>query len=161
MISNNDIIKYEMMMSIPKECLITLELVMSKTYGKQISELMNHELNSPKHCLLCCFLLFDENNPIYKYYFELLPKDYSNFHIFYTKNELQYLTGSPFMNLIINKKINMQMNYNKICDNIEITIHNVKIDALVPFADLLNQRRPRQTQWFYDNIKDAFIFQSI
>ena len=65
------------------------------------------------------------------------------------------------MNLIINKKINMQMNYNKIGDNIEITIHNVKIDALVPFADLLNQRRPRQTQWFYDNIKDAFIFQSI
>ena len=183
-ISNNDIIKYETIMSIPKECLITLELVMSKPYGKQISELMHHELNSPKHCLLCCFLLFEENNPIYKYYFDLLPKDYSNFPIFYTQNELQYLTGSPFMNLIINKKIDMEMDYNKLCENIDnfsqfsfdkfckarciissrvfgITIHNVKTDALVPFADLLNHRRPRQTQWFYDDIKDAFIVQAI
>ena len=171
-------------MSIPKECLITLELVMSKPYGKQISELMHHELNSPKHCLLSCFLLFEENNPSYKYYFDLLPKDYSNFPIFYTQNELQYLTGSPFMNLIINKKIDMEMDYNKLCENIDnfsqfsfdkfckarciissrvfgLTIHNVKTDALVPFADLLNHRRPRQTQWFYDDIKDAFIVQAI
>jgi histone-lysine N-methyltransferase SETD3 len=76
------------------------------------------------------------------------------------------------------------MDYNKLCDNIDnfsqfsfdkfcksrciissrvfgITIHNVKTDALVPFADLLNHRRPRQTQWFYDDIKDAFIVQAI
>ena len=183
-ISNNDIMKYETIMSIPKECLITLELVMSKPYGKQISELMHHELNSPKHCLLSCFLLFEENNPSYKYYFDLLPKDYSNFPIFYMQNEIEYLAGSPFMNVIINKKIDMQMDYNKLCDKIEnfsqfsfdkfckarciissrvfgITIHNVKTDALVPFADLLNHRRPRQTQWFYDDNKDAFIVQAI
>ena len=183
-ISNNDIIKYETIMSIPKDCLITLELVMSKPYGKQISELMHHELNSPKHCLLSSFLLFEENNPLYKYYFDLLPKDYSNFPIFYTQNELEYLSGSPFLNLIINKKIDMQMDYNKLCEKIEnfsqfsfdkfckarciissrvfgITIHNIKTDALVPFADLLNHRRPRQTQWFYNDEKDAFIVQAI
>ena len=183
-ISNNYINKYETIMSIPKECLITLELVLSKSYGKQISELMNHELNSPKHCLLSCFLLFEENNPLYKYYFDLLPKDYSNFPIFYTHDELEYLCGSPFLNLVINKKIDMQMDYNKLCEKIEnfsqfsfdkfckarciissrvfgITIHNVKTDALVPFADLLNHRRPRQTQWFYDDDKDSFIVQAI
>ena len=183
-ISNNDIIKYETIMSIPKECLITLELVLSKPYGKQISELMSHELNSPKHCLLSCFLLFEENNPLYKYYFDLLPKDFSNFPIFYTHDELEYLCGSPFLNLVINKKIDMQMDYNKLCEKVEnfsqfsfdkfckarcvissrvfgITIHNVKTDALVPFADLLNHRRPRQTQWFYDDGKDSFIVQAI
>ena len=183
-ISNTDIIKYETIMSIPKDCLITLELVLSKPYGKQISELMQHELNSPKHCLLSSFLLFEENNPLYKYYFDLLPKDYSNFPIFYSHNELEYLCGSPFLNLVINKKIDMQMDYNKLCEKIDnfsqfsfdkfckarciissrvfgITIHNVKTDALVPFADLLNHRRPRQTQWFYDDDKDAFIVQAI
>ena len=40
-------------------------------------------------------------------------------------------------------------------------MHDVKTDALVPFADLLNHRRPRQTQWFYDDDKDAFIVQAI
>ena len=183
-VSNNDIIKYETIMLIPKDCLITLELVLSKPYGKQISELMQHELNSPKHCLLSCFLLFEANNPSYKYYFDLLPRDYSNFPIFYTNEELEYLCGSPFLNLIINKKIDMQMDYNKLCEKITnfsqfsfdkfckarcivssrvfgITMHNVKTDALVPFADLLNHRRPRQTQWFYDDDKDAFIVQAI
>ena len=183
-ISNGDINKYETIMSIPNECLITLELVLSKPYGKQISELMHNELNSPKHCLLSCFLLFEENNPNYKYYFDLLPKDYNNFPIFYTHDELAYLSGSPFLNSVINKKIDMQMDYNKLCEKIEnfsqfsfdkfckarciissrvfgITIHNVKTDALVPFADLLNHRRPRQTQWFYDDEKDAFIVQAI
>ena len=183
-IANSDIIKYETIISIPKDCLITLELVLNKPYGKQISELMHHELNSPKHCLLSCFLLFEENNPEYKYYFDLLPRDYSNFPIFYTQNELEYLSGSPFLNLIINKKIDMQMDYDKLCEKIEnfsqfsfdkfckarciissrvfgITIHGEKTDALVPFADLLNHRRPRQTQWFYNDDKDAFIVQAI
>ena len=145
---------------------------------------MHNELNSPKHCLLSCFLLFEENNPLYKYYFDLLPKDYGNFPIFYNQDELEYLCGSPFLNLVINKKIDMQMDYNKLCEKIDnfsqfsfdkfckarciissrvfgITIHNVKTDALVPFADLLNHRRPRQTQWFYDDEKDAFIVQAI
>ena len=183
-IANSDIIKYETIISIPKDCLITLELVLNKPYGKQISELMHHELNSPKHCLLSCFLLFEENNSEYKYYFDLLPRDYSNFPIFYTQNELEYLSGSPFLNLIINKKIDMQMDYDKLCEKIDnfsqfsfdkfckarciissrvfgITIHGEKTDALVPFADLLNHRRPRQTQWFYNDDKDAFIVQAI
>ncbi len=183
-ISNTNISKYETIISIPKECLITLELVLSKPYGKQISELMHHELNSPKHCLLSCFLLFEENNPLYKYYFDLLPKDYGNFPIFYNHDELEYLCGSPFLNLVINKKIDMQMDYNKLCEKVKnfsqfsfdkfckarciissrvfgITMHDVKTDALVPFADLLNHRRPRQTQWFYDDDKDAFIVQAI
>ena len=118
-IANSDIIKYETIISIPKDCLITLELVLNKPYGKQMSELMHHELNSPKHCLLSCFLLFEENNPEYKYYFDLLPRDYSNFPIFYTQNELEYLSGSPFLNLIINKKIDMQMDYDKLCEKID------------------------------------------
>ena len=42
-----------------------------------------------------------------------------------------------------------------------ITINNNKTDALVPFADLLNHRRPRQTQWFFDDEKDAFIVQAV
>ena len=178
-VAKNKILKDEIIMAIPKQCLITLEVAFSKEYGKKISEFMYHELNSPKHCLLSSFILFEENNPLYKYYFDLLPNDYSNFPIFYKQKELEYLKGSPFLNLIMNKKIDMQMDYNKLCEKIEnfknfsfdkfckarliissrifgITINNTKTDALVPYADLLNHRRPRQTQWFFDDEKKCF-----
>ena len=183
-VAKNKILKNEIIMAIPKECLITLEVALNTSYGKKISGFMYHELNSPKHCLLSSFLLFEQNNPLYKYYFDLLPNDYSNFPIFYTEKELDYLKGSPFLNLITNKKMDMRMDYNKLCEKIEnfknftfekfcqarvivssrvfgISINKVKTDALVPFADLLNHRRPRQTQWFYDDNKNAFIVQAI
>ena len=183
-VAKNKILKNEIIMAIPKECLITLEVALNTSYGKKISGFMYQELNSPKHCLLSSFLLFEENNPLYKYYFDLLPNDYSNFPIFYTEKELDYLKGSPFLNLIMNKKSDMRMDYNKLCEKIEnfknftfekfcqarlivssrvfgISINNVKTDALVPFADLLNHRRPRQTQWYYDDTKNAFVVQAI
>ena len=183
-IAKNKILKNEIIMAIPKQCLITLEVALNTSYGKKISEFMYRDLNSPKHCLLSSFILFEENNPLYKYYFDLLPNDYSNFPIFYNQKELEYLKGSPFLNLIMNKKMDMKMDYNKLCEKIEnfknfsfekfcqarlivssrvfgIAINNVKTDALVPFADLLNHRRPRQTQWFYDDNKNSFVVQAI
>ena len=42
-----------------------------------------------------------------------------------------------------------------------ISINNYKTDALVPFADLLNHKRPRQTQWYYDNNLESFVIQAI
>ena len=88
-VAKTKIVKDEIIMAIPKQCLITLEVAFSKSYGKKISEFMYHELNSPKHCLLSSFILFEQNNPLYKYYFDLLPNDYSNFPIFYTQKELE------------------------------------------------------------------------
>jgi len=38
-----------------------------------------------------------------------------------------------------------------------ITINGVKTDGFVPLADMLNHRRPRQTTWYYDDIKEGFI----
>ena len=91
-------------MTIPRECLISLENALDTNYGKKIGEFMYNELNSPKHCLLSSFLLDEEKNQKYKYYFDLLPKDYSNFPIFYTNKELVYLKGSPFLSQILEKK---------------------------------------------------------
>ena len=41
-----------------------------------------------------------------------------------------------------------------------ISINNYKTDVLVPFADLLNHKRPRQTQWYYDNKIKSFVIQA-
>ena len=170
-------------MAIPKDCLISLELVLSTEYGKKIGEFMYQELASPKHCLLSSFILFEKNNPKWKYYFDLLPKDFSNFPIFYTDTELNYLKGSPFLHQIIDKKSDMKRDYLKLCERVPyfinfsfqefmkarmiissrifgISINNYKTDVLVPFADLLNHKRPRQTQWYYDNKIKSFVIQA-
>jgi len=182
-LAKSNILKDEIIMTIPKACLISLETALETSYGKKIGEFMYNELNSPKHCLLSSFLLYEEKNPKYKYYFDLLPKDYSNFPIFYTNKELEYLKGSPFLSQILEKKEDMKADYNKLCEYLPdykqfsylkfcearilissrifgISINDNKTDVLAPFADLLNHKRPRQTQWYYDDNLESFVIQA-
>ena len=182
-LAKSNILKDEIIMTIPKDCLISLETALATSYGKKIGEFMYNELNSPKHCLLTSFLLYEEKNPKYKYYFDLLPKDYSNFPIFYTNKELECLKGSPFLPQILEKKEDMKADYNKLCEYLPdykqfpylkfcearvlissrifgIAINENKTDVLAPFADLLNHKRPRQTQWYYDDNLESFVIQA-
>ena len=182
-LAKGNILKDEIIMTIPKDCLISLKTALETSYGKKIGEFMYNELNSPKHCLLSSFLLYEEKNPKYKYYFDLLPKDFSNFPIFYTNKELEYLKGSPFLSQILEKKEDMKSDYNKICEYLPdfkqfsylkfvearvlissrifgIAINENKTDVLAPFADLLNHKRPRQTQWYYDDNLQSFVIQA-
>jgi len=183
-LAKSNIIKDEIIMMIPKDCLISLETAFATEYGKKIGEFMYKELNSPKHCLLTSFLLYEEKNPKYKYYFDLLPNDFSNFPIFYTQEELDLLKGSPFLKQISTKKDDIKYDYNKLCEHISdfnqfsflkfcqarilissrifgIQMKNKKTDVLVPFADLLNHKRPKQTQWYYDDSIESFVIQAI
>ena len=41
-----------------------------------------------------------------------------------------------------------------------ISINDKKTDVLAPFADLLNHKRPRQTQWYYDDHLESFVIQA-
>ena len=183
-IAKSFIQKDEIIMTIPKECLISLETALNTEMGKEIGKFMHKELNSPKHCLLSAFLLENLKNEKWKFYFDLLPKDFSNFPIFYTEKELEYLKGSPFLNQIYEKKVDMKSDYEKICYYIPsfkqysyqefsearmlissrifgISIGEYKTDVLAPFADLLNHKRPGQTQWYYDDVINAFVIQAI
>jgi hypothetical protein len=62
-------------------------------------------LKSPKHCFLSTYLLTEKikNNSLFKHYIDTLPKDYNNFPIFFTDEEILYLEGSPFISKIIIK----------------------------------------------------------
>ena len=183
-VAKANIIKKEIIMMIPQTCLISLENALETDIGKKIGEFMNKELHSPKHSLLSAFLLSEEKNEKWKFYFDLLPKDFSNFPIFYTNKELEYLKGSPFLNQIYEKKIELKLDYEKICEHIPqfaqfsflkfikarmligsrifgVEINNKTTDVLAPFADLLNHKRPKQTHWYYDNKLNAFVIQAL
>ena len=103
-IAKSDISKDEVIMIIPRKCLITLENAIKTDYGSQIAKFMYQELNSPKHCLLSSYLLTEEKNPKWKFYFDLFPKDFSNFPIFYKEKEIALLQGSSFLQQIYEKK---------------------------------------------------------
>lgn len=183
-IAKSDIKKYEIIMSIPKICLISMDIALSTKIGKEIGKFMYQELHSPRHSLFSSFLLSEKQSEKWKFYFDLLPKDFSYFPIFYTDNELEYLRGSPFLSQIFEKRIEMKSDYDVICNYIPsfssfpfikfcqarmsvssrifgVTMNGVRADVLVPFADLINHRTQRQTQWYYDNAQNSFMIQSL
>jgi len=41
-----------------------------------------------------------------------------------------------------------------------ITVNGVKTDGFVPYADMLNHRRPRQTTWYYSDEKEGFVIEA-
>ena len=183
-IAKSDIKKYEIIMSIPKICLISMDIALSTSIGKEIGKFMYQELHSPRHSLFSSFLLSEAQSEKWKFYFDLLPKDFSYFPIFYTDKELEYLRGSPFLSQIFEKRIEMKSDYDIICNYIPsfssfpfikfcqarmsvssrifgVTMNGVRADVLVPFADLINHRTQRQTQWYYDNAQNSFVIQSL
>lgn len=145
-----------------------------------------YDLYSPKHCLLTSFVLHELHNPDSKWkcYLDILPKDYSNFPIFYTEEELTLLEGSPFLNMILDKKEDIKKDYDDICLRIPeftkytfkefcevrmavssrifcVRIDGKKTDVLAPLADMLNHKRPRQTHWVYEDHFQAFTITAI
>lgn len=41
-----------------------------------------------------------------------------------------------------------------------ITVNGVKTDGFVPYADMLNHKRPRQTTWYYSDEREGFIIEA-
>lgn len=178
-ISKSIINKNEVIMSIPKECLISLDLAQLTTFGQEISKFMYTELKSPKHCLLATFLLTEETNPRWKFYLDMMPQDVSNFPIYYGQREYELLKGTSFVNQLEEKKKEIhkdyetlirllpsykQFSFDEFCKArmlissriFGIKMNNKKTDILAPYADLLNHKRPNQTHWYYDEMTKAF-----
>jgi histone-lysine N-methyltransferase SETD3 len=162
--------------------LITLEIAKESPIGNKILN-SNIDLLSPKHCFLSVLLLQEKINPNsnWKHYLEILPKFYYNFPVFYKEDEIKELVGSPFLDLINQKTIDIKSDYDSIIKAVPelnkftfeefmemrmvvssrifgIKIAGKKTDCLAPLADMLNHKRPRQTQWYFsDDIKSFII----
>jgi|TARA_B110000285_G_scaffold21814_1_gene21105 protein-histidine N-methyltransferase len=97
---------------------------------------------------------------------DILPKSLRDFPIFFTDEEKAFLKGSPFLNQINEKLEDIKIDYDLICKEVPsfsqfplqeysevrmmvasrifgITVDGVKTDGFVPYADMLNHRRPR------------------
>ena len=143
-------------------------------------------LLSPKHTFISIFLLEEKKNSNSKWrqYIDLLPVDHSCFPINFKNEELGELVGSPFLFMIHEKVMDLRRDYDTILKAdrgfekysfkefcwarmmvgsriFGLNITGVKTEVLVPFADMLNHRLPKQTAWNYVESMNGFLIESL
>ena len=175
----------DLILFIPKSHIITLEIAKSSPIGSKMVE-ANLDLLSPKHSYLSTFVLQEKQKPssFWQPYLEILPQKFRNFPIFFTEEEKEWLKGSPFLDQVNEKIDDIRVDYNTICEAVPeysefpieefskirmavssrifgMQIDGVKTDGFVPYADMLNHRRPRQTSWNYDQEKGGFVIDAL
>jgi len=183
--STTFVAKNETIVIIPKTHIITLEMAKATPIGQKMVA-ANLNLLSPKHSFLSSFILQEKakEESWWKPYLDILPESYSNFPIFYTDEDKEWLTGSPFLDQVNEKIQDIEEDYNAIVEAVPefaefplfefskirmgvssrifgMQIEGNKTDGFVPLADMLNHRRPRQTTWSYEDSKNGFVIEAM
>jgi hypothetical protein len=175
------------LLAVGHEYLITVEMGRACPIGRKIAAAgIERNLSAAKHCYLVAFVLCDRRNlaSFYVPYYRMLPESYPSMPIFWSAEELAWLEGSFLLTQVADRKANIAADYEAICRaapemasfsldefswgrmmvasrNFGIVVDGCRTDALVPYADMLNHLRPRQTRWAYDNRKRQFVITSL
>lgn len=133
------------------------------------------------------FILVDRARPdsFFKPYYDILPETLSNMPIFWNEEELRYLEGSYLLEQIEERNAAIQADYRAICNvcpnfaqvstveqfkwarmcvcsrNFGLVINGMQTAAMVPYADMLNHYRPRETKWQFDDALQSFTVVSL
>jgi len=176
----------EIIVEVPLSCLITVEMGKATDVGAAVLA-ANIELDAPKHVFLMLFMLVDRKreDSHFKPYYDILPETLSNMPIFWNSEELALLEGSYLLTQIEERNIAIETDYAAICGiypdfaniatldefkwarmcvcsrNFGITVDSIRTSAMVPYADMLNHYRPRETKWTFDQGLRAFTITSI
>ena len=177
----------ELLFRLPLEGLITLDDARKSILGSYFTPLIKKKLNSPKLSLLSVFILneIDKGNQSkWKFYFDFLPSNYSNFPSFYEEKECECLKGTQFLESVKNKKKYLKQDYDLLIKEIPelykydfnsfkkareiigsrvfgVIINKTRNTIVVPFADLLNHKRPAQTYWNFNQERNSFFIRSV
>lgn len=179
--STENIQKGSSVMRVPLTMIIHSNMVQKKSLT--IKKLKQQEISfiSPEHVYITIYIIetFDDPTNFFYPYYKILPTHLNNIPLFWDKDELAELDGSYFLKLINNKTNKLQKEYNKIVEgvpyfenlanfnkykyirllvasrNFTLKINNERVNAMVPWADMLNHRYPPQTNWGY---RDGFFF---
>jgi len=179
-----DVSKDEVVLEVPLSHIMTSEVAKASDIGQQLLS-SGVELSS-SHTFLACYLLQERRNPnsFWKPYIDILPQHYRNLPIFFTQHELAYLKGSFTLGRIADRHAELKDEYDTIVRSVPsfatysleefiwgrsvvitrifgLMIGGTKTDGLVPMADMLNHRRPRETSWQYTDAKGAFTITAL
>jgi len=174
----------EEILYVPHEMIMTSDLAKKSEIGQAIIK-ARIELRS-KHTYLAAFLLQERENPDcrWKAYLDILPQEYNTVPLFFKEECERELKGSIAIKKMNARIESLQAEYNNLCEHVPqfarfshkqfvwarlvvitrifgLVIDGVKTDGLVPMADMLNHRRPRETKWTYDQNKRGFVISAL
>jgi histone-lysine N-methyltransferase SETD3 len=145
------------------------------------------DLDAPKHIFLMIYMLIDRKKPdsFFKPYYDILPPTLHNMPIFWGPEELKYLEGSYLLQQIDERNAAIESDYLSICSlapsfrnvcnleefkwarmcvcsrNFGLIVNGVRTAALVPYADMLNHYRPRETKWQFEDSSQSFTITTL
>lgn len=176
---------YERIVKVPLKCLVMDNMGMATPIGRKVTE-SGVNLTAPNHCMVIIFMLTDmeSGDSFYQPYYDILPADFGNFPIFWDEEQMSWLEGSPLVQQIKDRKRNIRSDYDSLCRaapefarfsydtflwcrtavgsrNFGISVNGGKRTAMVPFADMLNHFRPRETSWTFENNLQCFTMTSL
>lgn len=184
----------QMILYVPLSHIMTSEVAKESNIGRKII-IANVDLRS-KHSYLAAYLLQERDNPqsFWKPYLDILPQKYRNMPIFFTPDELKLLKGSFTYEKIEDRKNSLKQEFESICLGVPefdkfkleefiwarlvvitrifgLVVKGKKTDGLVPYADMLNHKRPAsghhvgesesETKWTFDDNLNGFTITTL
>lgn len=175
-------------MTIPRRCLITVEMGQATEIGRAIMA-SDLDLDAPKHIYLMIYILWDRkvngSKSFFHPYYEILPPTLQNMPVFWNAHELAELKGSHLLHQIADRNQAITKDYVAICRvapalerlctlqefkwarmcvcsrNFGLQMDGHRTSAMVPHADMLNHFRPRETKWTFDAARQAFTITTL
>lgn len=169
------------LMKVPINMIIHSTMVKDKSDIVKKLIKQNITFISSAHVFISIYMIetFEDPTHFFYPYYQILPSHLNNIPLFWTEEELEEFNGSVFLDLVNNKIQKLKREYDKITSNISyfkslatferykyirclvasrnFTLHigGEKVNAMVPWADMLNHELPAQTRWGY---KDNYFF---
>ena len=108
-----DIDRNRRIMYVPLKCLITDQMARQTKTGSLLISI-EKRLSAPNHNQIIVFMLEDmmKKDSFFKPYYDILPKDVSNFPVFWTDKEVEYLKGSTLGGEIQQRREKIRNDYN-------------------------------------------------
>jgi histone-lysine N-methyltransferase SETD3 len=166
-------------LEVPESHLITLELARASEIGCRIEA--SGLRPERTHSWLAAFLLQERHREgsFWEPYLDTLPAAFPHVPIFFQPEQLAWLRGSHALELVQRRREALVQEYRRLSAIPElrrfplsefvwastcvvtrvfgISVDGVKTSALVPMADMLNHRLPRQTRWLFDASLRSFV----
>lgn len=178
----------DMVLYVPFQYIMTSEVAKESDIGRAITE-SGVDLRS-KHSYLAAYLLQEKHKKgssqpsFWEPYLNILPAKYANMPIFFEEDTLSELQGSFCLGKIADRIDSLRREYDNIYKAVPafakftheefvwarlvvitrifgLVIEGNKTDGLVPYADMLNHKRPRETKWTFDDAKYGFVITSL
>jgi len=177
--------KDEDILYIPHDCIMTSDVAKASVMGRAI-QASAVDLRS-KHSYLASYLLQEREKGArskWHYYIVTLPRKFETIPLFFDDAQRAELKGSIAIKKIDDRLESLRMEYEALCGAVPefvrfslqdfiwarlvvitrifgLVIDDVKTDGLVPMADMLNHKRPRETKWTYSQKKRGFLVTSL